>query len=203
MLGGIDYERSTWTEKGTGSCSYDCAVLKFNCCCRYSGKFFSFACGNCGSSVLGCKLCLLEYKGYLVDFVFVVSFLCEVAKSVVITSDYLFPCSIAAYVFVIHTETDHIDSHICRGLVRTFSIDAFKQCVKDWEYLDVSIVAGCNGSVCFKMERVDHVYVVKVCSSSFVCNVYGMLQREIPHRECFELCISGLDTSLVFMIELA
>ena len=53
------------------------------------------------------------------------------------------------------------------------------------------------------MERVDHVHIIEVGSSSLICYVDRMLQREIPDRESLELGISGLDSSFVLMVELA
>ena len=46
--------------------------------------------------------------------VFVITFLSKVAKSIVIPSDYLLSCGIAAYILVTEAESDHVDSHVGR-----------------------------------------------------------------------------------------
>ena len=53
------------------------------------------------------------------------------------------------------------------------------------------------------MERVDHIDVIEVSCCSLVCNVNGMFEWEVPHREGLEFCISGLLVALVLVVELA
>ena len=57
--------------------------------------------------------------------------------------------------------------------------------------------------VCLQMERVNHVDIVQVGSSSLVSDVYGMLQWQIPYGESLELSVAGTDAALVLVIELA
>ena len=52
------------------------------------------------------------------------------------------------------------------------------------------------------MERIDHVHIVEIGGCSLVSEVYRMLKRYIPDRECLKLCISGLYAALVFVVEL-
>ena len=52
------------------------------------------------------------------------------------------------------------------------------------------------------MEGVNHINVLQISRSSLVSHVYRMLQRQIPDREGFEFSITGLNTALVFMIQL-
>ena len=52
------------------------------------------------------------------------------------------------------------------------------------------------------MERVNHIHIVQIGSSSLVCDVHRMLQWEIPHRECLKLGIAGMHTTLVLIIKL-
>ena len=133
----------------------------------------------------------------------VVSSLREVAECIVISSDDFLACGIAAYVLIAHAESDHVYSHVGRGLVWTFSIYALEKRVEHREYLDVPIIACSHLVVCLEMERVDHVDVVQVSCRSLIGYVHRMLEREVPYRECLELCISGLDAALVLMVELA
>lgn len=53
------------------------------------------------------------------------------------------------------------------------------------------------------MEGVDHVDVIKVCGCGFVCQIYGVFERDIPDGEGFELCIACGGAALMLMIELA
>ena len=112
-------------------------------------------------------------------------------------------CGIAAYVLVAHAESQHVDTHVGRGLVWTVAVYAFKECIEHWEDLDVTVVACSNLSVGLEMERVDHVHIIEVCCSCFVCDVYRMFQWEVPDWESLELCISCLDVSLLLVVELA
>ena len=53
------------------------------------------------------------------------------------------------------------------------------------------------------MKRVDHIDIVKICGSSLIGKIDRVLQREIPDRECFKFCITGIHSALVLVIELA
>ena len=52
------------------------------------------------------------------------------------------------------------------------------------------------------MEGIDHVDIVKVCGSRFVCDVDGMAKGEVPDGEGLELRITRIDAPLVLVIEL-
>ena len=52
------------------------------------------------------------------------------------------------------------------------------------------------------MIRVYHINVVKVGSCRLICKVYGMLERYVPYREGFKLCITCRDAAHILMIEL-
>ena len=52
------------------------------------------------------------------------------------------------------------------------------------------------------MERIDHVNVSEVCRCCFISNIYWVLQRDGPDRECLELGVACLDAALILMIEL-
>lgn len=52
------------------------------------------------------------------------------------------------------------------------------------------------------MEGVNHIDVVEVGGGGLVGDVDGVFQREIPHGESLELGVSGLDSALVFVVEL-
>ena len=69
------------------------------------------------------------------------SFIGKIAESVVISSDDLLPCSVAAHVFIADAEAQHVDSHIGRGFVWTLAIDAFEKSIENREDLDVTVIA--------------------------------------------------------------
>ena len=53
------------------------------------------------------------------------------------------------------------------------------------------------------MEGVNHVDIVQVGSGSLVCNVYWVLQGQIPYGESLELGISCTHATLVLVVQLA
>ena len=52
------------------------------------------------------------------------------------------------------------------------------------------------------MERVYHVHVIQIGRGSLICNVYRMVEREVPDGESLELGITGLDAVFLLLIEL-
>ena len=44
-------------------------------------------------------------------------------------------------VLIAHAESQHVDTHVGRGLVRTLAVDAFEEGIEDREDLDVAVVA--------------------------------------------------------------
>ena len=52
------------------------------------------------------------------------------------------------------------------------------------------------------MERVDHVHVIEIGCSCFVCDINRMLERQVPYRESLEFSVTSLDSSLVLMVKL-
>ena len=52
------------------------------------------------------------------------------------------------------------------------------------------------------MERIDHVNVSKICCCCFICNIYRVLERDRPDRECLKFCVACLDAALILVIEL-
>ena len=159
-------------------------------------------CNSC-PAVFGSELGLFQDKGYLVDLILIVSLFCKVAERIIVSPDDFFPGSVAAHVLIAHAEAYHVHAHVGRRLIWTFSIYAFKQGVEYREYFDVPVIAGGDLSVCFEVERVDHVHIVEVSCGCLICNVDRVLQRKIPYREGLELGISGLRSALVLMIKLA
>ena len=52
------------------------------------------------------------------------------------------------------------------------------------------------------MERVNHIQVIQVSGSCFICQIDRMLQRDIPDGEGLKLGVASPDTTLIFMIQL-
>ena len=52
------------------------------------------------------------------------------------------------------------------------------------------------------MERIDHIYVVKIGGCRFVSNVYGVFERQIPDRESLEFRVARFDSASVVVIQL-
>ena len=52
------------------------------------------------------------------------------------------------------------------------------------------------------MERIDHIHIVQISSSSFISQIYRMLQWNIPDREGLKLRIACMDAPLVFVVQL-
>ena len=52
------------------------------------------------------------------------------------------------------------------------------------------------------MEGVDHIHIVQICRSRLVSDVHGVFQGQIPDREGLKLCVSGLLSALVVVVEL-
>ena len=82
------------------------------------------------------------------------------------------------------------------------SVDSLEHSRKDRVDLYITVVVDCGLTVCFQMERIDHIHIIEVGSCSLVSKVYRVLKRYIPDRECLEFCISGLYAAFVFVVEL-
>ena len=145
---------------------------------------------------------LFHHKFELVNLILFGVALADLAQSIVITADD-FGIGCFAHGSVINDAiTSHVHAHVRRALVRRFTEDSRKEGVQHREDFDVTVVVDSRLAVSFQVERVDHVHVVQVSGSRFVCEVHRMLERNVPNRERFELGIAGLDATLVFVINL-
>ena len=52
------------------------------------------------------------------------------------------------------------------------------------------------------MKRVDHVYIIQVCRSCLVGQIYRMLQWDVPDREGLKLRVTRRDSPFMLMVEL-
>ena len=203
MLGGIEDESGAGTEQGTGLCGDEGAVGKFDGGRRLFGYFLPDLGCNSTQAVVRRDACLFHQQGYLVHF-FVVAVACRKAsEGGIVTADDFVAGGIAAGVFIGKAVSNHVYAHVGGGLVWILTVDAFEEGVEDGENLDVAVVVDGRGSVCLKMEGVDHVHVVEICGCGLVRNVYRVLEGKVPDGEGLKLGVSGLDAAFHLLVELA
>ena len=169
---------------------------KLYCRTRHSAALGSAAGGIDRPAVGGVDLGLLEKQGDLVDLAVVAVTLGQPVQSIVVAAYDLVFRRITAYFVIIYAESHHVHAHIGRGFIGILTVYALEKGIQHRKYLYVTVIVDCRGTVCFKMKRVDHVHIVEVGRSCFVCDVDRMFQRQAPHWKCFKFGISGLDTAL-------
>ena len=64
---------------------------------------------------------------------------------------------------------------------------SFQKSCLNREDLNITVVVDGCLSIGLQMERIDHIHIVEVCCSRFIRQIYRMLQRQIPDRECLNL----------------
>ncbi len=202
MLGGVEYKGRTRSEQHTRLRGNDGAVGQLYCRTRHSATLGSAAGGIDRPAVGGVDLGLLEKQGDLVDLAVVAVALGQPVQSIVVAAYDLVFRRITAYFVIIYAESHHVHAHIGRGFIGILTVYALEKGIQHRKYLYVTVIVDCRGTVCFKMKRVDHVHIVEVGRSGFVCDVDRMFQRQAPHWKCFKFGISGLDTALVFIVKL-
>ena len=203
VLGGIEKQCCTRAEQTARTGCDDGAVLEFDCRRSKSGELFALAGCHCGASILGRELCLLHQQGYLLHLVLVVATFGKAVKGCVVAAYYLIAGGIAANIFVAHAEAYHIHAHIGGRLIWILAVHAFENGIEHGENLDIAIVVHCYLAISFKVEGVDHIHIVEVGCSGFVCHIHGVLERQAPHREGLKLGIACLYAALMLVIELA
>ena len=166
-------------------------------CLLFTGK----GCVN-HRSVLDTKACLLHDKLKLILILNTILASLQVAQTGVIPSDNLLVRGLTAYLIIYYTITCHIYTHICRRLVRALSQDLFKNSIQYREYLHITVIVNSGNSVILQMEGINHVDIVKISRRCLICHIDRMLKRQVPDREGLELGVSGLNASLMLMIEL-
>ena len=203
MLGGIQKQSRARAEQVGGLGADDGAVRKLDSGRWHLGKLLTDLGGNRTLAVLGADLSLLEQKSDLVHLRLIACALGHLVESGIIAAYDLIAGCITADILIAHTETHHIHAHIGRRLVRILTVNTLEESVQHRENLNVTVIVDGNLVIGLEMERINHVHIIKVGSSGLVGDVYRMLQRKVPHRESLELGISGLDTALMLLIELA
>ena len=153
-------------------------------------------------AVISSNLSLIEEHLNLIDLIFIASTSRHLVGSSIVTADNLILGCLAASLIIRDTETYHVYTHIRRRLVWIATIDTLEQRIEHRINLYITVIVDGNLVVCLQMERVYHVHIVQIGSSSLVCDVHRMLQWEIPHRECLKLGITGTHTTLVLIIKL-
>ena len=145
---------------------------------------------------------LFHHKFELVDLILIGIALADLAQSIVVTANDFSIGGFANSGIVNDAVASHVHAHVRRSLVRRLSQNAGEESVQHREDFNVTIVVNRRLAVSFQMERVNHVHIVQVGGSCFVCKVDRVLERDVPNRERFKLGVASLDTALVFMINL-
>ena len=87
-------------------------------------------------------------------------------------------------------------------MVGALARDQLKHGVDHREDLNVAVVVDSGLAVGLQMERVDHVHIVQVGGSGLVGQVDRVFEGNVPDGERFKLGVTGLDASLVLVVQL-
>ena len=147
-------------------------------------------------------MCLLQKKLDLVNFLLCAGTGHKCIHTLVISADNLLTGSLLANLIIHNTVSSHINAHICRRFVRALAHDFFKHSLYNRENLYVTVIVDSGLTISFQMEWINHVDIIQISGSSFISQIYRVLQRDIPDRESLEFGIACADSSLVFMIKL-
>ena len=96
----------------------------------------------------------------------------------------------------------HVDAHVGWTLIGAFAQDLLHKRTDHGECLDVAVVVNRGLAIGFQVERIDDVRIVEVGGCRLVCDVDGMRERQVPHREGLEFGIASLDAAQVLVVEL-
>ena len=121
----------------------------------------------------------------------------------IIAAYYLLIRCFAAGFVVYYAAARHVHTHVGWGFIGAFAVYLLKYRRKHGEYFNVPVVIHGRFAVCFQVERVYHVHVVKVSRRRLIRNVYRVLQRQVPYRERFKFSIASPYAALMLMIKLA
>ncbi len=108
------------------------------------------------------------------------------------------------YIVIYNTRTCTVYSHICRRLIHRFPScyllnDPFQQ----MECLYVTVIIHNLYTISSQMMFINQNFIFQVNSGRFICNIYLMIDRQIPYRKCFKFCKPGLYSVLILMVEIA
>ena len=198
----IEKQRRGRTKQISRLSGYDAPVRQFHCRGRRSGQS-SHLKRRCDYRAVMYTNTGFFHEQFNADNLFLVdSPLTLTTKRGIVPAKDLLTGGLSHSIVINNTVACHIHTHIRRGFIRAFAHDLFKHCCDDREnfYIPV-IVDGCL-TVSLKVERVDHVDIVKVSSSRFIGQIDRVFQGQIPNRKGFKFGITGFDTAFVFMIQL-
>ncbi len=100
-------------------------------------------------------------------------------------------------------ESDTVHAHVGRGFIALFRLhDPFADAAHDGENFNIPVVIHRHFMVVLQMEGIHHVDVTDIGGGGLIGDVDRMIQRKIPDRKGFKLCISGGNAALVFVIDL-
>ena len=135
------------------------SVRKFQGSSRCTCFFFTFQrCRNHLAFFDG-HMSLFQQKLNLINFFFAAS-ANQSFHALIISADDLLTCSFLADFIINDAVTGHINAHICGRFVRALAHDLFKHSLKNRENFNVTVVVNSSLTICFQMERVDHVHII-------------------------------------------
>ena len=126
----------------------------------------------------------------------------EVGDGAIITADDFGFSGMADGFVVGNTFADDVNPHVGRRIIDVLTGDAVENFFEDGEGFEVAVVIDGLDAVFVEMEMVDHIDIAEVGGSGFVGDIDRVFQRQGPDGEGLELGIAGIDTFLVFMVEL-
>jgi len=103
---------------------------------------------------------LFQQKLNLINFFFAACSANQSFHALIISADDLLTCSFLADFIINDAVTGHINAHICGRFVRALAHDLFKHSLKNRENFNVTVVVNSSLTICFQMERVDHVHII-------------------------------------------
>ena len=136
------------------------SVRKFHGSSRCTCFFFAFQCGRNYLAVFDGHMSLFQKKFNLVNFLLTSCSANQSFHALIISADDLLACSFLACFIINDAVTGHIYAHICRRFVRALAHDLFKHSLKNRENFNVTVVVNSSLTICFQMERVNHVHII-------------------------------------------
>ena len=154
---------------------YYSAVGKFDCSRGVTALFRFLNSCSCGASGGKGYTCLSEKEFNLIDFFLIARTVGSLVKSLIVAANYFLLRSLAAHLVIADAEPHHVHAHIGRRLVGIISVNLLKEHIEHRENFNVAVIVYGHFAVSIEVERVDHVHIVQVGSSSLVCYVHRVL----------------------------
>ncbi len=202
ILRHIQKQRRTRAEQVALVSSDDSAVFQLDSRSGSAHLLFALFSSNGSLAVVGRDFGLGHQPRNLVHLLVAVGIESHLVQGSIVTAYNFVLRSLATNLIVGNAEAHHVHTHIGRRLVRAVAINTLKERSKHRERLDIAVVVDSHLLVSVVMEGIDHIHVAQIGRSRLVSDVNRVLQRQIPNREGFELGVTGINATLVFLIKL-